>query len=447
MPNTYDIAYCLALSLSAPVWMLLPKARRKVLRALRERMGHVEPRNPSRWAVMIHAVSLGEMNATRSLVDRLAAAHPELQFIISTTTDTGYDRARQLYGESAGVTLIKYPLDFSGAVSRVLDRLQPALVVLMELEVWPNFLLQCSRRNIAVVVANGRMSDGSHRGYRRVRPLVRKMFQRLTKVCAQDDAYAARFIGLGTPPQNVVVTGTMKFDTANLADHVPGDTDLARAVGLSPGSEPILVCGSTGPGEEAILLRLYRELLATHARLRLVIVPRKPERFDEVAALIESMKFQVVRRSRNTPPGPNGVIPRVVLGDTMGELRKFYSLADLVFVGRTLVDLGSKQHGSDMIEPAALGRPVIVGPFTGNFTDAMRRFTEADAMTVVPNEIKLREAITDWLSSRKNADEMGKRAQDVVRRRQGATERHAAVILECLEKFEKTAFPAILKGL
>ena len=445
MPNFYDIAYSLGLGLTAPLWLALPKARRKVLRALRERMGRVESRNPSHWAVMVHAVSLGEMNATRALIEALREAGPDLHFIVSTTTDTGYARAEQLYGCAADVTLIKYPLDFSAGVTRVLDRMQPALVVLMELEVWPNFLHHCELRNIPVIVANGRMSDGSYRHYRWIKPIIATMFRRITRVCAQDEEYARRFVELGTAADNVVVTGTMKFDTAELADRIPGDSRLAEAVGLYPGPEAIWVCGSTGPGEEEILLRVYRELLARHARLRLVIVPRKPERFDEVAKLIESTKFRLIRRSLNNPPPPGGIIPPVVLGDTMGELRKFYSMADLVFVGRSLVDLGSKQHGSDMIEPAALGRPVIVGPHTGNFADVMRRFLKQNAMLVVQDETQLRQKMLDLLASPDQAAAMGRRAQEVVRNEQGSTQRHLAVILEVLEKAETTSWPAILK--
>ena len=406
-------------------------------------MGHVEPRHPSKWAVMIHAVSLGEMNATRALIDLLRQSNPELEFIVSTTTDTGYDRGQQLYGRSDDVMLVKYPLDFSGAVTRVLDRLKPAIVVLMELEVWPNFLHRCQQRSIPVIVANGRMSDGSYRNYKRFKPILATMFRRLTKVCAQDEMFAKRFVELGVAPENAIVTGTMKFDTAQVSDRIEGDVDLAEAVGLYPGPEQIWVCGSTGPGEEEIILRIYRELLTRRARLRLVIVPRKPERFDDVAALIESMKFRLVRRSQKKARSAEHAIPPVVLGDTMGELRKFYSLADVVFVGRTLVDLGSKQHGSDMIEPAALARPVIVGPYTGNFADVMRRFQEKEAMLIVQNESELRDAMLKLLAAPQEATAIGQRAQDVVRAEQGATERHVVVIFKILEAVEKTSWPAI----
>jgi 3-deoxy-D-manno-octulosonic-acid transferase len=235
----------------------------------------------------------------------------------------------------------------------------------------------------------------------------------------------------------------MKFDTASVADRVAGDEELAGALRLNPealstgragAAERIWVCGSTGPGEEELILRQFRALLAKHARLRLIIVPRKPERFEEVAELITAAGFSLLRRSHTlrsavAQPGSETILPPVILGDTMGELRKFYSLADVVFVGRTLVDLGPRQHGSDMIEPAALAKPVVVGPFTGNFADAMSRFKAGDAVMEVQTAEQLGEAISVLLSSPQQAKEMGKKAQRVVINEKGATERHALVLL------------------
>ena len=430
--NLYDIVYGLGLGISAPYWLVNPRARQKVMGALRQRMGDVATREPGRPAVMIHAVSLGEINATRALVKTLSEARGDLQFIISTTTQTGFARGRELYGSDPNVILMRYPLDFSRAVRSVLDRVRPSVVALMELEVWPNFVRHCVQRKIAVVVINGRLTARSFGNYRWGGGLVRKTFGRLSAVCVQDEVYAQRFIELGAVPQRVQVTGTMKFDTAEVAQGVEGDEQLAAEVGLCPGSEKIWVCGSTGPGEEEIALRVYRQLLGSYSGLRLVIVPRKPERFDEVAAMIEGAGLALLRRSGGGIEDAEAKRGRaVVLGDTMGELRKFYSLADVVFVGRTLVDLGQRQHGSDMIEPAALGKAVIVGPYTTNFADAMRQFHSAKAMIEVSDENELFRAVWGCLSGAESAA-MGRRAQDVVRAQQGATARHARVILEQL---------------
>lgn len=432
MINGYDIAWGALLGVSAPIWLLHSKWRRKVRRALSERMGRDARRDVSAGpAVMIHAVSLGEINATRALVGTLANQRPDLRFIISTTTDTGFARAQELYGSDPTVTLIRYPLDFSSAIRRVLDGARPAAVVLMELEVWPNFIRHCTLGGIPVLLINGRLTESSFRSYRLGRPVVSRMFRQLAAVCAQDETYARRFVELGAPVERVRVTGTMKFDTAHVADSIPGADDVARAVGLRPGEEPIWVCGSTGPREEALILDAYKRM---DQRLRLVIVPRHPERFDEVASVIRHHSLNVVRRSR--PPSEEdrrtmaaSDRPPVVLGDTLGELRKFYSLADVVFVGRTLVDLGPRQHGSDMIEPAALARPVVVGPYTTNFADVMRRLREADAVRVVSDPGGLGGVVESLLADRAGAAAMGRRAQEVVRHQQGATGRNVAVIL------------------
>ena len=438
MINGYDIAWGALLGVSAPFWLLHRKARRKVGRALSERMGRGVSRDVSGGsAVMIHAVSLGEIDATRALVRMLAAARPGLRFVVSTTTDTGFARGRELYGDDPNVTLIRYPLDFSPAITRVLDGVRPDVVVLMELEVWPNFLRHCQRRGIPVVLVNGRLTDASYRNYRRGKLLVAPMFRRLAAVCAQDETYAKWFVDLGAPPQGVSVTGTMKFDTAPPGDDVPGATDLAAAVGLRPGQaqgqERVWVCGSTGPGEERIVLRAYASLRVQFPDLRLVIVPRHPERFDEVADLVEKQeRLPLLRRS--APGAGEWGLPPVILGDTTGELTKFYSVADVVFVGRTLVDLGPRQRGSNMIEPAALARPVVVGPFTQNFADAMRHFRAAGSVKVLPDGPSLERAVADILSAPAEAAAMGKRAQEVVRRQQGATARNVEVILRELEK-------------
>jgi 3-deoxy-D-manno-octulosonic-acid transferase len=455
MINHYDVAYGLGLGVSAPYWLVKPSARRKVLSALRNRMGNIGEarRDPAKPAVMIHAVSLGEINATVSLVKALQSATIAPHVIVSTTTETGLERARQLFGQMANVSVIRYPLDFSKAVSRVLDVIKPDVVVLMELEVWPNFLRACGRREIPVVLINGRLTVSSYKRYRLIKPVAAGMFRRLTGICVQDENYAKRFIDLGANPGRVLITGTMKFDTAEVADRVAGDDELATAVGLFPGAEPIWVCGSTGPGEEEIILRAYRQLLAKHSRLRLVIVPRKPERFDEVAAMIEGAKFVCVRRSRTFGPmqapvrtPADAAVPPVVLGDTMGELRKFYSLADVAFVGRSLVNLGARQHGSDMIEPAALAKPVIVGPFTGNFAEVMNKLRGAEAVMEVVDEQTLRETVSVLLYSPEQSGAMGRRGQAVVVKEKGATLRHAEVVVGLLNRRARGMREAVVVG-
>lgn len=434
MWNLYDIAYAAGLAIAAPVWLLKPSARRKVKAAFAQRMGEVAPRAGDDPAILIHAVSVGEMNATRTLIQSLRAMRPGLRFIVSVTTDTGFTRGQELYGPADDVTVIRYPLDFSSAINRVLNAIRPEVVVLMELEVWPNFIKRCTDRGIPVMVANARLTPSSYRNYRLGDLFLRPTFNRLAIICAQDMTYAERFLKLGVAPHRVVVTGTMKFDNASLAPPSALAAENARKLGLNTREEIIWVCGSTGPGEEEIILRVYRRLLARFARMRLVIVPRHPPRFDEVSQIIAANRFQCLRYNGGGREYVDfsAVIPPVVLVDAMGVLRDFYSIAHLVFVGRTLVDLGPRQHGSDMIEPAALGRPVIVGPFTANFAEAMRKFKEADAMLEVRSEAELEQAAAVLLSTPAEAAAMGRRAAETVVRERGATARHAAIILQIL---------------
>ncbi len=429
----YDMAYSLGLIATAPAWLLSPNLRRKIFDALRQRQGEVPFAEAGSTTILTHAVSMGEINATTALVRELSKSSLSPRFLISTTSRTGSDRARQLYEANPRVQRIRYPFDFSRSVARMLDAQRPAVAVLMELEVWPNFMLECQKRHIPVILINGRLSKHSFRNYKLAGLFTRPMFRRLTLACVQDEVYAERFARVGVPRDRIRVTGTMKFDTAPPPESFDADvTNLAQSMGLRTGEEPIWVCGSTGPGEERIILGIFKELLAIYPALRLVLVPRHPERFEEIAELIQSTGFRALRRSRRlqdikTPNDTTGRSP-VILGDTMGELRKFYGLADVVFVGRSLIDLGPKQHGSDMIEPAALAKPVIVGPFTGNFAEVMNCFRRAGAIREVRDGVQLRSTVAEVLAAPQAASELGRNARQVVHENQGATARHVEVI-------------------
>ena len=272
------------------------------------------------------------------------------------------------------------------------------------------------------------------------------MFSNLRWVGAQDEIIASRFRELGVANENLTVTSSLKWDSAQTTDNVDGADSLASTIGLNR-SRPLWVCGSTGPSEEAMILKAYRTLVddwpAVAQRMQaklagvaniavpiLAIVPRKPERFDEVARLIEREGFSCIRRSQHLDGSPLAECHEsaVCLGDTMGELRKFYSLADVVFVGRTLVAMG----GSDPMEVAALGKPIIVGPHTDNFALPVQAFRDADAIRTVESAGTLPNAVAAIFEDPTAAIELGRRAQDVVRKNQGATERTAKAICEIL---------------
>ena len=426
-----DLIYLLLLVLLSP-WVLYRVLCQKRYRSgWAERFGFVRPRHSHQPAIWIHAVSMGEINAIGTLVTALEAILPQFEIVISSTTDTGMDRARKLYAQDHHVFF--FPWDFSFAIRRALDRLHPQLCVMMEGETWPNFTAVAQARSIPVVVANGRV--GSGKGwprYRRVAPLVRPMFRRLRLALVQDQTYADRFAFLGVPRDRIQVVGTLKYDTAEVTDRVDGADQLGESLGLE--SAPLMwVAGQSGPGEEQIILDSYQQLRRQPqlTQLRLVIVPRKPERFDEVARLIESYGLPLLRYSQ-VKQGTRAVSAvddgAVILGDTMGDLRRFYSLAHAVFVGRSLVPMG----GSDMMEVAALGRAVIIGPYTDNFSETVDLLCQAHAMQVVHDQPELTAAVGKQLLERDHAVAMGQRARQVILDHKGATGRTVEAIVKLL---------------
>ncbi len=421
LPTRYDLAYAAGVTLASPLLLATPKLRGKLVQAWRERQGEVESRPDDRPCVLIHGVSVGETNAARPLVEQLRHAMPQVVVAVAATTATGYARAVSLFGDdaSADVFATRFPIDTSAAVSRFFDHIQPQVAVMMELEVWPNVALACVKRDIPLIVANGRITVKSFDGYRKAGPLLRRTFGRVARVLAQEETYADRFRRLGVASDRVEVVGSMKFDAATTAERVDGDLDLAAAVSLSPrafgGTEPVIVAGSTGPGEEAILLEAYAAWRERVPAVRLVIVPRHPPRFDEVAALL-AQRFPLTRRSTGAVAAYG-----IVLIDTLGELRQAWSMADVAVVGRSLVDLGPRQHGSDLIEPAGLGKPVVHGPFMTNFAEPAAVLASAGATRVANDLATLTDAVTRWLQDREAAGHAGDAGRDAVLSSRGAT--------------------------
>ncbi|MHB1157840.1 MAG: 3-deoxy-D-manno-octulosonic acid transferase [Phycisphaerales bacterium] len=419
MSVLHDIAYLVAGVAIAPVMAYRHFRRGKYRGDWPARFGRVTLASdtPHRRIVLIHAVSVGEVNAARLLVQRLHERHADrIRIVISATTDTGIARARQLYSNGQA-DVVRYPFDLSGAVRRFLDAVKPDAVALMELEIWPNFAAECERRDIPLAVINGRLSERSFRGYRRFRPFVRPMFASLTAAAVQDAAYAERFAAMGTPADRVTVTGTMKWDTAALVDGVPGSDALAAAMDIDR-AKPLIVCGSTGPGEESLFVQ---HIVDAFPQAQVIMAPRKPERFDEAA----NAMGRPVRRTQ-CPDGavrqPDG--RRVFLLDTMGELRKAYTLADVVVVGRSFCPL----FGSDMMEPIALGKPVVIGPNTGDFADTMNQLLAGDGIIQVADGPALTQAVGRLLADSARAAQLAENGRNVIRQNQGATDRHVQLI-------------------
>ncbi len=424
-----DIVYALAIVLLSPWWLYRMIRHGRYRDGVGQRFGASPVRYGLQPVIWLHGVSLGEVNALASVVRELHSQLPDYQVVISTSTDTGMAGARKLFAPAH--TVFRWPLDFTLAVRRSLNRVRPDLVVLMEGDVWPNFLAACNRRKIPVVVVNGRMSpDKGYPGYKKLGPLAAGLFNRLTAIGVQTEGYAECFRKLGTKSEKVQVTGMMKFDTVEVADTLDGQDSLAETLGIDA-ADSLIVAGGTGPGEEKILLEAFAKLRAggKHPSARLAIVPRKPERFGEVAKLIADSGSALIRRSETPDGSPSpDAEDAIILGDTMGELRKFYALAACVFVGRSLVPMG----GSDMIEAAALGKPTCFGPHTFNFPQADD--LAANGCARIADAEELVDKLDQWLSDPASAEQAGTQARQYVLTQQGATRRNVEMICEVLNR-------------
>lgn len=403
MANLLDPIYLLAATVTAPWWA------RKARGGWPERFGKIEALPAkNRPRLMLHAVSVGEVAALRHLVPLLT---PHCDLLITASTDTGLKRATELFGATCHVR--RYPLDASWAVKRFLDATRPDVVALVELELWPNFVNACTSRGIRVGVINGRLSARSFNGYRKIRQYLRRIFGRLEFAAVQDADYAARFEAMGVHPGRCLISGSMKWDAARIEDHVSGADMLASEMGIDR-SRPLIVAGSTGPGEEELLHS------ACPKGVQLLCAPRRPERFDEAARALPA----AVRRSKKAArPGAD----RFLL-DTIGELRMAYSLADVVVVGRSFGDL----HGSDPIEPIALGKPTIIGPAFSDFAQIVHAL-ESDGGLVRATRQTLAPTLERLIANPEERKGLAERGRASIRAHQGASASHAELLLSLLE--------------
>lgn len=408
-----------------------PKTRarwRAYLRDLGARFGRRARRPRGRPCVWLHGVSVGEVKAAAHLVRRIEAAWPGLEVVLTVTTDTARRVARDLYPRHR---IEFYPPDLSWVVKDALAALDPALIVLVESEFWPNFLLSARQRGVPVALVNGRLSAGSARRFGLVRPLAQPMLATLDRICVQMPEYARRFEGLGLDPQHVHVTGNMKLDNIPVRREGARPQELAALLRLhgGPAPRPVVVGGSTHPGEEAALGRIARRLAASGTPITLVVAPRHPGRADAVERDLAAEGLRCVRRSRLPDagaPGPDDVR----LLDTVGELEHAYAVADAVFVGGTLVRHG----GQNMMEPASLGRPVVVGPHVVNFRGEVEMLRAADGLVLVPDEAGVEATLRRWLQAPEEARALGERARRVLEDNKGATDRTLAVLAPLLER-------------
>ena len=411
------LAYCLALYLAAPlVWLrLFWRARRQpeYRQHLGERWGFYSHR-PAKPCLWVHAVSVGETRAAQPLVEALLAAWPDHIVLLTGMTPTGRDAGRQVYGDRVFQAYLPY--DYPGAVRRFFQHFQPRFGILMETEIWPNLLAAAEGGRVPVLLANARLSERSARGYQRFAALARPAFRRLTGVAAQTGADAERLRRCGAG--QVDVCGNLKFDVSPAADKL----ELGRRWRTAIGSRPVWLAASTREGEENLVLQAFAG--SGRPDDLLVLVPRHPQRFDEVAAQVTAAGLGLQRRSTDLPTAGT----QVWLGDSMGEMAAYYTLADLAFIGGSLLPLG----GQNLIEAAACGCPVLVGPHTFNFSQATEDAIAAGAARRVADAAGLAAAVRELLADgdgRENGRAaMAEAAESFAAAHRGATARTLALI-------------------
>ena len=386
-----------------------------------ERLGLVASTADKR-IIWLHAVSVGETLAAAPLVRALQEQYPQHRLLVTCMTPTGSERIQAVFGDS--VEHCYAPYDMPDALSRFLATVNPEILIIMETELWPNTIAACHRRNIPVVLANARLSQKSALGYSRVKPLVKPMLESMTAVVAQHHDDGARFIDLGLPGSVLSISGNIKFDLTLDAPL----KQYAQQLGTQwRGAEGRLIwlAASTHRGEDEIILQAMSQIKAgMEVPPLLVLVPRHPERFDQVAELCTSAGYTLARHSKADATA--GV--DILLGDTMGELMAFYGACDIAFVGGSLVPTG----GHNMIEPAAWGVPILTGPHLFNFAEASRLLLEAEAMQVCDNADSLAQHCIDLLNNQQQRQTMGDAGLNVAEDNRGALDRLLAVIANSL---------------
>ncbi len=372
-------------------------------------------------SIWVHAVSVGEVQAAAPLVRALRKRYPETGLVLTTVTPTGAARAQSLFGES--VTLRYVPFDLPGSVRRFFERIKPCIAIIIETELWPNLYAECGRRGIPLVLASARISPRSVRRYRWLVPLFREALSHGIVIAAQGEADAARFRSIGANPERTHVTGNIKFDF-ELDPRVPGEGGAWRAACAAGRS--LWVAGSTHEGEESMVLEAHAGVLRQDPSALLVLVPRHPSRFTEVAALLDRRGFRWVSRSSGGTIRPD---TQVVLGDTMGELMVFYAAADVAFVAGSLVPIG----GHNLLEPAAVGVPVVTGPHNFNSEDIYQKLVEAGVVRTVAGASELSETVAGLLADSAKRVELGQRGRRVVEENRGTLKRLLALVTPLLD--------------
>lgn len=370
-------------------------------------------------SIWLHAVSYGEAVAAEPLIKLLRAHYPKMDMFISTMTATGASRVTAMWKNDAGIHHVYCPYDIPFAVNRFFKAINPKFAIIMETELWPNILHIAGQNGVPILLANARLSPASFDGYKRIAHFLRPYLKNITKIAAQSKQDADRFLALGVLPSSVVMTGNLKFDIEPPFDQI----EKGKALKGTLAREHVIIASSTHPEEEEQVLKVFESLQKLFPTLLLILVPRHPQRFDEVASLCLRRGHVVTRRSQQQIPDDKTTI---FLGDSMGELYYYYAQSDIAFVGGSLVPVG----GHNLLEPAAVQLPIVTGKYLFNFTAISQWLTESGTLSITHNEEELYSTLTQLLKDEKLREQQGAAGYQVVQQNQGAARTHLEMITQ-----------------
>jgi len=386
------------------------------------------PEQPGTKVIWFHAVSVGEVKLLRPLLQKIRENQPNWHCVVSSTSKTGMDMAKQMFGSDW--TVFYCPLDFSWAVEKAFQRLKPDLLVLVEQELWPNLIETAKRHGVKTALINGRFGEGGYKRYLWIRPLIASMLRRFDLIAPQSEVYAGWFRRLGASSEVIQITGSIKFDGAN-TDHNNSETQQFRKLAGISAEDIVFLAGSTQYPEEAFAVECYEHLKKDFPQLRLVVVPRHPERFDEVSAMLDNKEILWERRSTLSETDKTDRA-RVLLVDTVGELGGWWGTAAIAFVGGSM----GKRGGQNMIEPAAYGVAVCFGPNTKNFRDIVEMLLRDNAAQVVHDQREMEQFVRRCLEEPDFVKQLGNNAQNLVLRQVGATQKTLELLQTLFEEEE-----------
>jgi 3-deoxy-D-manno-octulosonic-acid transferase len=419
----YSLLLGLAFLILLPRFLFDALRHGKYVAGFRERLGQLTPiEDGGKPVIWIHCVSVGETQAAQPLVQGLKQQFPDHEIVISTITLTGQNLARRIFKNEA-VRVFYFPFDWRWVARRTLSAINPALVLLMETELWPGFLRECKAQQIPVAIVNGRLSEQSFRRYRLIRGFMSRVLNSLSLAIMQTDSDAARLEDLGMNADKTFVSGNMKFDAGTAGANDSLSTEFRERFNLTDDIPMILAASTHAPEEEIILNALKQFASSSGPKPRLIIAPRHPERFSEVADLLKESGLPWTRRT--SPRDSSDEHAQVILLDSIGELRSVYALASIVFVGGSIAKTG----GHNILEPAAIGGAIITGPHTHNFRQVVEEFVDAGAIIQLRSTsdaatiIELGNLFSELLADSRRRKELGERARSLVIQNRGATKR------------------------